>query len=148
MHTTKPLKLKANDAKDIDIISTFLQDAIVPVQGLRFHKEGAQFLMFANRFRWELTTETKHHQERTHTGISFSHITNAIYKGFDLQTHHNDAMNLLTIRLQKSGKKIQLIFSDNGEIILTAKKVAIHLQDMSEPWPAMGGIPNHQVAEA
>ena len=33
-HTFTPLKLKAKESKDIQILSTFLQDALVPIPGM------------------------------------------------------------------------------------------------------------------
>ncbi len=145
--TTNPLKLQATDVQEIDIIATCLQDAIVPVQGLHFHQETHQFLMFANRFRWEISSKLTKEYERVHTGVSFSQVTHVAYKGFDFKEHHHSAMNLLTIRAEKGGKEIRLIFSDNAEITLTTKKISLHLQDMSEPWPA-SAKPDHNVAES
>lgn len=144
--TAKPLKLQAHDAQEIDIIAACLQDALVPVQGLHFQEETKQFLMFANRFKWETAPESKGQYERVHTGVSFSEVTHVVYKGFSFKENHHDVMNLLTIRTEKEGKEIRLIFSDNAEITLTTKKISLHLQDMSEPWPA-SAKPDHRVAE-
>jgi len=148
MTDIKPLKLQANNTQEVDIIATFLQDALVPVQGLHFNSETHQFLMFSHRFKWELTTQPNERHERVHTGVSFSHVTHVAYKGFDLKEHRHHSLNLLTIRANPQAGEIRLIFSDDAEVILTIKKIMIHLQDMSEPWPAQGGKPHHDIEEA
>ena len=48
-----PLKLRAEDADDLAVISACLQDALVAVRDLAFVPQDRTFLMAANRFRWE-----------------------------------------------------------------------------------------------
>ena len=47
------LKLRAEDAEDLAVISACLQDALVPVRDLAYVPEDRTFLLVANRFRWE-----------------------------------------------------------------------------------------------
>ena len=47
------LKLRAEDADDLAVISACLQDALVAVRDLAFVPQDRAFLMAANRFRWE-----------------------------------------------------------------------------------------------
>ncbi|MEE8562657.1 MAG: DUF2948 family protein, partial [Alphaproteobacteria bacterium] len=48
-----PLKLRAVDAEDFAVLGACLQDALVPVQDMRFLGEENRFVMVANRFCWE-----------------------------------------------------------------------------------------------
>lgn len=49
-----PLKLRAQDAEDLAVMSAQLQDAVVPVVDLAFLPEDELFVMIVNRFRWDI----------------------------------------------------------------------------------------------
>jgi hypothetical protein len=55
---TGPLKLRAEDAEDLDVVSACLQDAIVPLSDMEFLAGEKRFVLVANRFRWENCGET------------------------------------------------------------------------------------------
>lgn len=48
-----PLRLMAHDRADIQVLSTLLQDAIVPGVDMLFDRDGERFVFIANRFCWE-----------------------------------------------------------------------------------------------
>ncbi len=48
-----PLRLLARDAVDIEVLSTLLQDAIVPGADMLFDRDVNCFIFIANRFCWE-----------------------------------------------------------------------------------------------
>ena len=48
-----PLRLLARDSADIEVLSTLLQDAIVPGLDMLFDRDGKRFIFIANRFCWE-----------------------------------------------------------------------------------------------
>ena len=65
----KLLKILATDKEDLDVFSAFLQDAIIPLNGLDFCKDDQTFRIFANRYRWELSENKKEkffHQKVNH----------------------------------------------------------------------------------
>src|SRR5258708_19457208 len=49
------LTLRAEDAEDLAVISTYLQDALVSVRDLAYDDDNRTFIFVANRFRWETT---------------------------------------------------------------------------------------------
>ena len=48
-----PLRLLARDGADIEVLSTLLQDAIVPGADMLFDRDRKRFIFIANRFCWE-----------------------------------------------------------------------------------------------
>ena len=48
-----PLRLLARDSADIEVLSTLLQDAIVPGVDMLFDRDRKRFIFIANRFCWE-----------------------------------------------------------------------------------------------
>ena len=51
-----PLRLLARDSADIEVLSTLLQDAIIPGADVLFDRDGKRFIFIANRFCWERPT--------------------------------------------------------------------------------------------
>ena len=49
----KPLYIGAIDPADIDVMSAFLQDAVVPVSEMKWRQKHRQLVVLLNRFRWE-----------------------------------------------------------------------------------------------
>ena len=47
------LRLRAEDAEDLAVISACLQDALVSVRDLAYDRAARNFMLVANRFRWE-----------------------------------------------------------------------------------------------
>lgn len=50
---TAPLKIIARDAEDLAVVSACLQDALIPLNEMRYLPQERRFIMVANRFRWE-----------------------------------------------------------------------------------------------
>src|SRR3546814_9083894 len=48
----KPLKLRAHDPADMDVVAALLQDALVPLGDMTYLAKETRFVMVANRFRW------------------------------------------------------------------------------------------------
>jgi hypothetical protein len=57
MSDDKPLKLRASDPQDMDVIAALLQDALVPLVDMTFLAAEKRFVMVANRFRWQADTQ-------------------------------------------------------------------------------------------
>src|SRR6266446_2156470 len=78
------LKLRAEDAEDLAIISAFLQDALVPVAEMVFLPDERRFVLVVNRFMWERPPlDKKGHCERTLTGIAVDGVTAVQVRGFE-----------------------------------------------------------------
>ena len=50
---TAPLKVIARDAEDLAVVAACLQDALIPLNEMRYLPQERRFIMVANRFRWE-----------------------------------------------------------------------------------------------
>src|SRR5207237_2284427 len=80
-----PLKLRAEDAEDLAVISACLQDALVTVRDLAYVPQERSFLLVANRFRWEIGLRPALGEaayERVLCGITFSEVAAVSYSGF------------------------------------------------------------------
>jgi len=51
-HPAHPMKLRARDRGDLEVISALLQDALVPLVDVTYLRREKRFVLVANRFRW------------------------------------------------------------------------------------------------
>ena len=141
------LKLRAEDAEDLAVISACLQDALVAVRDLAYAPEERSFLIVANRFRWEhglgpAPGEVPY--ERVLCGITFSEVTAVSYSGFR-RTNDGRILSLLAIRPEDQA--VRLEFSGGPAIRLDVARILCHASDLGDPWPTPWQ-PRHDLDEA
>ena len=133
-----PLRLRAEDADDLAVISACLQDALVSVRDLAYDREAGTFVLVANRFRWEVTEAERAEAgrlERTLCAVAFGEVESVAYRGFQ-RSEESRILCLLAIRpdLAKSGGTIDLDFSGSATIRLSASAIRCRVRDFGEPW--------------
>lgn len=150
MANQKPLKLLATDADDLVVISAMLQDALVTVGEMVWQKDDSQFVLVANRFRWEASPERDRKgdiRERVHSGLCVSQVRQVRRRGFDPK-HPTGILSLLAIRhqLADDGSHIlDLTFAGGADIRLELDALSVRLDDIDEPWPTRQQ-PSHDTA--
>ena len=130
-----PLRLRAEDAEDLAVISACLQDALVSVRDLAYDRDARVFVLVANRFRWEGRTIGEgagRAFERTLCGVSFDEIDGVVYRGFQ-RSEEDRILSLLAIRPFLGA--IDLEFAGDATIRLAAATIHCRLRDFGEPWP-------------
>ena len=144
------LKLRAEDADDLAVMSACLQDALVAVRDLAFVPEDHTFLLVANRFRWERALRSQRGEsgyQRTLCGVTFSGVAAVSSVGFR-RSEEDRILSLLAIRPAADGGRetIQLTFSGGAEIRLEVERILCLASDLGEPWPTQWQ-PRHDVDE-
>src|ERR1700736_2700520 len=112
------LKLRAEDADDLAVISACLQDALVAVRDLAFVPQDGTFLMVANRFRWEGAARPQRAEvgyQRILCGVTFGAVAGVSYIGFR-RSEDDRILSLLTMRPWHDGEgdAIRLEFFRGG----------------------------------
>ena len=139
------LRLRAEDAEDLAVISACLQDALVSVRDLAYDRDARIFVLVANRFRWEggaRGEEAVRPFERTLCGVSFDEIDGVVYRGFH-RSEEDRILSLLAIRptlgpgISSAGWAIDLEFAGSATIRLTAAAIRCRVRDFGEPWPTV-----------
>lgn len=136
--TTQPngsLRLQVNQPKDLELLSVYLQDALVSVGAFLHSPNSKSFSLFVNRFKWEedpLVTPEGVFHGRTHAGVHFSNVHHVQHKNID-HAKPDHFLNILSCHGDVPGE-IHLVFSQNKEICLHVDDVSCHLMDMDEPW--------------
>jgi Protein of unknown function (DUF2948) len=153
-----PLRLRAEDAEDLAVISACLQDALVAVRDLAYDPGARVFVLVANRFRWEDCHPGTLHGgpveggkfERILCGVTFDNVTAAAYRGFQ-RAEKDRILCLLAIRLAAGaataapGLTIDLDFAGQARIRLTASSLRCRVRDFGDPWPT-SWQPGHELS--
>lgn len=133
------LRLRAEDAEDLAVISACLQDALVSVRDLAYDRDSRAFLAVANRFRWESCGPGLRKPEkfqRIMCGIAFEDVEDVAYRGFR-RSEEERILSLLALQpvAGKVGAMIDLEFAAGATIRLHAARIRVRVHDFGKAWP-------------
>jgi len=130
------LKLRAEDADDLAVISACVQDALISVKDLTYERSTHSFTLVANRFRWESRPEKTNGAayERTHAIVAFDTVTGVSYRGFR-RRDEDRILALLAIRVGDKPGTIDLDFAGGATVRLSVSAIRVRAADIGEPWP-------------
>ena len=146
MKTHGPV-LAAQDAEDLEVISTHLQDAVARIGDLVWLPKKRRFAALFNRFKWE---NGRRGNLRVRTGLHFDGVLSV--KSRNLKHGAPDAVvELLAVRFTPNGAddpagKVELVFADGGAMLLDVECLDAGLADVSGEWAARGR-PSHEDEE-
>ena len=123
----------AHDVQDLSVVSSLLQDAIVPVFDMVYLEKEATFALAVNRFRWE-DCETVTPGERVHAGLRFDRVNKAQYRQID-QSGPDRFISPLSIAYDAG--VFVLHFAGGAAIRLEVDGLLCVLKDLDVPWPTI-----------
>ena len=132
---SEPLKLTAADAEDLAIISSCLQDAIVPIVEMTYLADERSFVFIASRFGWEDAAGAPDDgavYERINVAVQFDGVSAVKRRNVD-QSLRRTMLSLLAI--QPGQGYIDLIFAGGGMIRLESEAIHCRLDDLDHRWP-------------
>ena len=143
------LKLRAEDADDLAVLSACLQDALVPVRDLAYVPDQKIFVFVANRFRWESGSRPVPGAcQRILCAVTFSAVAGVSYRGVR-RSDEDRILALLAIRAEAESigaTAILLEFSGHAAIRLEVARIQCRAKDLGEPWPT-AWHPRHDAEE-
>ena len=137
-----PLKLRIADAADLEVASTLLQDALVPVGDIAWLPSERRFVMVVNRFRWESSgDERASDSERVLAGVSFGAVTTVRLRDIDLG-RRDMFLSLLAIVAAEGdggGPVVDIAFAGTEgtrpTIRIAVERLDGLVEDFGEAWP-------------
>lgn len=136
----RPLRLVAEDADDINVVSACLQDAILKVGDVAYAPSARRFAFVANRFAWEIVGDKKRGPFwRVRTGAHFDDVLAVRQQNIRLDAK-DAVLELLSVRFEAGkdgGGAVILDFSGGGAIRLEVEAINAEMRDLSGPWTAM-----------
>lgn len=147
------LRLRAEDADDLAVISAVVQDALISVKDIGYDRDTQRFTLVANRFRWEGKPANSDENgidgtaafERTWCAVSFANVEAVAYRGFR-RRDDGRILSLLAIRPGQSAGSIDLEFSDGATVRLGVSAIRVHATDIGEAWPT-AWQPDHSAGD-
>ena len=144
---TGPLRLTADDADGLAVISALLQDAVFPITEMTYAKPRRRFAVLLNRLRREDPAADRP-VERVQSLLVFDEVLAVHSSGIDrAQTDTVLALLALTFEPGEQGAgRVVLTLAGDGALALTVEALDIHLRDVTRPYVAPSGkLPDHGV---
>ena len=136
------LKLLAEDADDLGVISAALQDAIGKIGDIRLSASARQLTLVLNRYRWE-------GERRTRVGSALQLGSVLSVKSRNLRrTARSAVIELLAIGFEPGeapGGTVTFSFAGGGDLRVEVECLDVILADITGTWGARTE-PNHEGA--
>lgn len=144
-----PLNLGAEDADDLQVISTLTQDAVFPVTEMKWQRSERRFALLLNRFRWEdkdAAAQRGRAFERVQSVLMFDSVLSVASQGID-RGDKDMILSVLSVDFEPGedgAGQILLTLAGDGAIRLQVEAVDATLKDVTRPYQAPSGqAPHH-----
>ena len=145
----RPMNLGAQDAEDLQVISSLTQDAVLTVDDLKWSRAERQVVFLLKRFRWEdveLAKQQGRDPERVQSLLVIQNATGLASQGID-RKQADVVLSLMS--LEFSGAEdgvgdLVLTFSGYGALKVQVDGLDVALRDVTRPYVAPSKqVPNH-----
>ncbi len=130
-----PLRLRALDAEDLQVLSALVQDAVAQVGEVSWLKGHRRFAALVNRFRWEGATRTP---ERVRSLLVVENVQGVRSQGVDPRDK-DTVVSILSLAWEggedEAGRLLVTLAGD-GVIAIEAEALEVILQDVTRPYVA------------
>lgn len=143
-----PLRLVATDAEDLAVVSSLVQDAVLPVTEMRWQPGLRRFALLLNRFRWEdqAGVTGRHAPERVQALLVIQDVRHAATTGFD-RREKDLVLSLLSMDFapgEDGTGRLTLWLAGDGAVALDVECINVALRDVTRPYRApSGAVPRH-----
>lgn len=140
-----PLRLLAQDAEDLQVISALVQDAVFPATEMRWQPRARRFALLINRFRWEDRTRDRP-PERVQALLVIDDVRKVASQGLPRQPG-DLVLSLLSLAFEPGEDgtgRLTLTLAGDGAIALEVECLSVSLRDVTRPYLAPSGkVPGH-----
>jgi hypothetical protein len=144
----RPLNLGAMDVEDIQVISSLVQDAVLPANEIAFQKRHKRLGLLVNRVRWEdqeAADRSGRPLERVQSVLSVENVQNVASQGIERDSE--TVLSLLSIAFDETedgAGHVLLTFAGDGALRATVETLELRLKDVTRPYLAPSGkAPSH-----
>lgn len=135
------LSLKAETPEDLPVLSALVQDAVLPVEELRWNRRARRLELLINRFRWEdriAAEKAGRPYERARALLVIGGVTALSSQGFD-RSAKDLVLSLLTMDWapgDDGAGRLMLTLAGDGVIAATVECIDVTLRDVTRPYVA------------
>jgi hypothetical protein len=146
----RPLRLKAEDARDLEIVSALVQDAVFHRGDARWLRDERRFALLINRFRWEDLPRAERagrRFERVRSVLSIEDAMRVRSSGLD-EVEDDTVLSILSLTWipgEDGTGLVDLALAGDGEIRVEVEALEVVLRDVTRPYRAPSGTaPSHE----
>lgn len=147
--TDLPLRLIAQDAEGLAVLSALLQDAVFPITEMRYVAGRRRFALMLNRFRWEDRDAAQaggRKFERVQSLLVFEDVL-AVRSSGIAREDKDVILSLLQVSFapgEDGTGVVTLVLAGDGAIALQVEALDVTLRDATRPYIAPSGkAPDH-----
>ncbi len=144
-----PLRLRAEGAEDLPVISALVQDAVFQSQDMAWQARQRRFALLLNRFRWEdrpAAEAAGRGYERVRSILVVDDVRAVRSFGFD-RGAKDLVLSLLSLDWaagEDGTGVLTLVLAGDGAVALEVEALDVTLQDVTRPYLAPSGkAPDH-----
>jgi hypothetical protein len=137
----KPLNLGAMDGEDLAVLSSLVQDAILPVTEMTWRPGERRFGLLLNRFRWEdadAANKRGRAVERVQSVLVFENVLRVSTQGID-RSDPDLILSVLSVAYTETEDEdgyVEITLAGDGGIRLQVEALEGVLKDVTRPYLA------------
>lgn len=136
-----PLHLMARAAEDMAVLSALMQDAVLPVEEMRWDRRARRFALLINRFRWEdsdFAEVSGRPYERVRSLVTIQDVLSVRSQGLDPR-EGDQVLEILSLGWRPGDDgtgHLLLTLAGDGAVEIAVETLEIHLTDVTRPYVA------------
>lgn len=144
--TGGPLRLRALEPADLQVISSLAQDAVFPITEMTWLRSQRRFGLLLNRFRWEDRPTGTRPPERVQTVLAVEDVLAVKTQGVN-RNDKDMVLSLLAIDFEPGDEgsgRVILTLAGDGAVALDVEALEVTLRDVTRPYIAPSkSVPQH-----
>ncbi|MEM8775370.1 MAG: DUF2948 family protein [Pseudomonadota bacterium] len=141
-----PLNVGALDGEDLSVLSSLVQDAVLPITEMSWRSKERRLAFLVNRFRWEDAGRDRHGAERVRSLMVIDHVLSVSSQGVD-RNDRDIILSILSVEFEKTedgAGYVTLTLAGDGAIRASVEALEVSLRDVTRPYRALSGkAPDH-----
>lgn len=133
----RALRLIAEDAADLEVISSAVQDAVLKAENLKYDRKRRRFTLELNRFQWEEATSKRGPQSRVRTLLAFDGVLDVKTRAVN-KIDSDMVFSVLSVSFSPAdeppGGTLSILFAGDGELALEVETIDATLLDSAYEW--------------
>ena len=133
----RELRLIAEDAADLEVISSAVQDAVLKAENLKYDRKRRRFTLELNRFQWEEATSKRGPQSRVRTLLAFDGVLDVKTRAVN-KIDPDLVFSVLSVSFSPAdeppGGTLSILFAGDGELALEVETIDATLLDSAYEW--------------
>ena len=145
----RPLRLRAESADDLAVISSLVQDAVGKASDIAWMPRKRRLVVLVNRFRWEDSDDAEQaHRpfERVRSAVTVEGVLKVRARGVS-PADRDQVFDLLAIVFEPAegcAGTLTLTLAGGAEFAVEVECLELTLADLTRPWAAKAGkAPGH-----